>query len=97
MQEGDLLLTSGVDGVYPAGLQVARIKHIERRADSTFARIYCTPLAQMDGARQVMVLQPVGDKTPEAAKSSEPISAAPKTPPKPVPKANARREKEARP
>lgn len=97
VQEGDLLMTSGVDGVYPAGLQVARIKHIERRADSTFARIYCTPLAQMDGARQVMVLQPVGDKTPEADRASDPVSATPKPASKSAPKASARREKEARP
>ncbi len=59
VSEGDLLTTSGMDGVYPAGLRVARVVHVERRADSTFARIYCAPLAQMDGARYVMVLQPV--------------------------------------
>lgn len=59
VSEGDVLTTSGMDGVYPAGLRVARVVHVERRADSTFARIYCAPLAQMDGARYVMVLQPV--------------------------------------
>jgi len=33
VQEGDLLSTSGVDGVYPAGLPVARVSHVERRAE----------------------------------------------------------------
>ena len=66
VQEGDLLTTSGVDGVYPPGLQVARVVHIERRADSTFARIYCAPLAQMQGARYVMLLRPVDQGEPGA-------------------------------
>ena len=59
VQEGDLLTTSGVDGVYPPGLPVARVVRVERRADSTFARIYCVPLAQTSGARHVMVLSPL--------------------------------------
>lgn len=58
VQEGDLLTTSGVDGLYPPGLPVARVQRVERRADSAFARIYCTPLAQVYGARHVMVLKP---------------------------------------
>ncbi|MDR7378989.1 rod shape-determining protein MreC [Rhodoferax ferrireducens] len=65
VQVGDVLTTSGVDGVYPVGLQVAKIAKIERRADSAFARIYCTPVAQVAAARHVMVLQPVGSQLPE--------------------------------
>jgi hypothetical protein len=41
VQQGDLLTTSGVDGVYPPGLPVARVAKVERRADSAFARIHC--------------------------------------------------------
>jgi rod shape-determining protein MreC len=59
VKEGDLLTTSGIDGVYPAGLQVARISHIERRVDISFARILATPLAELKG-RHVLVLQPTG-------------------------------------
>ncbi len=57
---GDLLTTSGVDGVYPAGLPVARIEKIERRTEAVFARIYCVPLALVDGVSQVLVLGPPG-------------------------------------
>ncbi len=64
VQEGDLLTTSGIDGVYPPGLPVARVVRVERRADSTFARIYCEPLAQVQGARHVMLLQPVKAELP---------------------------------
>ena len=59
VKEGDLLTTSGIDAVYPAGLQVARISHIERRVDISFARIHAKPLADMKG-RHVLVLQPIG-------------------------------------
>jgi rod shape-determining protein MreC len=72
VQVGDVLTTSGVDGVYPVGLQVAKIARIERRADSAFARIYCTPVAQVAGARHVMVLQPVG--LPELPLPAAPIA-----------------------
>ena len=64
VREDDLLTTSGVDGVYPPGLPVARVTHVERRADSAFARIYCKPLAQVQGVRHVMVLKPLTDHLP---------------------------------
>jgi rod shape-determining protein MreC len=59
VQEGDLLTTSGVDGVYPPGLPVAKVQKVERRADTAFARITCSPQALVDGARHVMVLAPI--------------------------------------
>ena len=75
VQAGDLLVTSGVDGVYPAGLPVARVDKVERRAESAFARIHCLPLAMVSGVRHVMVLEPLSQKIPalpdaEAAPSS---------------------------
>jgi rod shape-determining protein MreC len=53
---GDLLTTSGVDGVYPPGLPVARIEKVDRRVDAIFARIYCVPAALVSGASHVLVL-----------------------------------------
>ncbi len=64
VKEGDLLTTSGVDGVYPPGLPVAKITHIERRAESAFAKIYCTPQALVTAARHVMVVKPVSAQIP---------------------------------
>lgn len=62
--QGDLLTTSGVDGVYPPGLPVARIDRIERRAESAFARIHCIPLALVSGVRHVVVLKPLSPQIP---------------------------------
>jgi rod shape-determining protein MreC len=64
VQAGDLLTTSGVDGIYPPGLPVARVVKVERRADSAFARIHCAPQALVSGARHVMVLQPLSGQIP---------------------------------
>jgi len=57
MMTGDLLTTSGVDGVYPAGLSVARVIKIERGSDSAFARISCQPVAKVAASLHVLVLQ----------------------------------------
>jgi rod shape-determining protein MreC len=61
---GDLLTTSGVDGVYPPGLPVARVEKVERRVDAAFARIYCVPLALVSGAGHVMVLESLASQMP---------------------------------
>jgi len=60
IEEGDLLTTSGVDGVYPPGLPVARVTRIERRSESAFNRVECEPVARVLGALHVLVLTPVG-------------------------------------
>lgn len=62
--EGDLLTTSGVDGVYPAGLPVAQVNRVDLRAESAFNRVRCRPLARMHGTLHVLVLAPVGDNLP---------------------------------
>jgi rod shape-determining protein MreC len=76
VQVGDLLTTSGVDGVYPPGLPVAKISKIDRRADSAFARITCLPLALVSGVGHVLVLQPLTTQiAPRPAAEAVPGSA----------------------
>lgn len=76
VQEGDLLTTSGVDGVYPPGLPVARITVVERRADSAFLRVICQPLAQVSGVRHVMLLHPVASQLPPRPEPATPTGKA---------------------
>jgi rod shape-determining protein MreC len=64
VQAGDILTTSGVDGVYPPGLPVAKVDRVERRVDTAFARIYCTPVAGVTGTAHLMVLTPVAKQVP---------------------------------
>jgi rod shape-determining protein MreC len=56
IQTGDVLLTSGIDGVYPAGLPVAKVIKVERSAGSAFARIQCLALAAIDQHRFLLLL-----------------------------------------
>jgi rod shape-determining protein MreC len=72
VQPGDLLSTSGMDGVYPPGLPVAKVDKVERRADSAFAKIYCIPQAQVNAAKHVMVLQPLTGHIPERPVEDQP-------------------------
>lgn len=78
---GDLMTTSGLDGVYPPGLPVARVSVVERRGDSSFAQVLLAPIAQPDSARHVLILLPQdrhlsAKKEAEAATAEEAASAA---------------------
>ncbi|MGN8086188.1 rod shape-determining protein MreC [Ralstonia sp. 22086] len=57
LQQGDLLVTSGLDGVYPAGLPVARISQIERKADTAFSRVVCEPVAGIRSNRHLLIVK----------------------------------------
>lgn len=76
MQKGDLLTTSGIDGVYPAGLHVGRVVRIDRRVDSSFARVHAEPMA-VERGRHLLVLLPVKD-WPEPPKPETGKPALPK-------------------
>ncbi|PKO60963.1 MAG: rod shape-determining protein MreC [Betaproteobacteria bacterium HGW-Betaproteobacteria-18] len=73
MAAGDLLTTSGVDGIYPPGLQVGRVLKIDRQADSAFARIAAEPIARLNGSLHVLVLQPLAEQVP--ARPAAPVEA----------------------
>lgn len=64
VQPGDLLTTSGIDGVFPPGLPVARVERVERRVELPFALIYCLPQARVTGATQVLVLPTLAGQQP---------------------------------
>jgi rod shape-determining protein MreC len=75
VQIGDLLTTSGVDGIYPPGLAVAKVEKVERKAESGFARILCAPQALVGGARHVMVLSATAAQIP--ARPADELPSAP--------------------
>ncbi len=56
IQVGDILVTSGIDGIYPPDIPVARVEEIERDAAYPFARIICLPVAGVDKHRHLLVL-----------------------------------------
>ena len=58
VQVGDMLVTSGLDGVYLPGFPVAKVIHVERDSAYAFARIIAAPLAAVESHTVVMVLHP---------------------------------------
>lgn len=56
LEVGDLLITSGIDGVYPPGFAVAVISRIERSADQNSSNVFCEPVASMHRYRQALAL-----------------------------------------
>ncbi|MBB3119057.1 rod shape-determining protein MreC [Pseudoduganella violacea] len=64
VQVGDILITSGIDGVYPAGLAVARVIQVENNANGAFGRVVCQPLAGIERNRQLLVLMSPPDMLP---------------------------------
>ena len=56
VKKDDLLVTSGLDGVFPDGLPVARVLSVERNAAFQFARILCTPAGGIERNRHVLIL-----------------------------------------
>jgi hypothetical protein len=90
VQAGDALTTSGVDGVYPPGLPVARVTKVDRRSDAGFASILLAPVAAMDNLRHMLVLEPMSAQMPP-----RPPEALPPAPG--APKAGARASGPGRP
>jgi rod shape-determining protein MreC len=78
IENGDQLVTSGIDGTYPPGLPVASVVRVERDASYTFARVLAQPSAGVERGRYALVLssearlppypESAADKGPKARK-----------------------------
>jgi rod shape-determining protein MreC len=64
VENGDVLVTSGIDGTYPPGLPVASVVRVERDASYTFARVLARPIAGVERGRYALVLS-AGARLPE--------------------------------
>ena len=64
LEVGDLLTTSGVDGIYPPGLPVARIHSVTHQGEGGFARVLCQPMARTEHSLQLLVLEPLAGGKP---------------------------------
>jgi rod shape-determining protein MreC len=60
IEPGDRIVTSGIDGTYPAGLPVATVSRIDRDAAAAFARILCQPAAGIEHSRYLLALAAEG-------------------------------------
>ena len=61
MAVGDLVVTSGLDRIYPKGLVVGRVRSVSR-GTGLFKDILVEPSARFDQAEEVLVVE--GDRGP---------------------------------
>ncbi|WP_073102700.1 rod shape-determining protein MreC [Pollutimonas bauzanensis] len=71
LEPGDTLVTSGIGGLFPAGLSVAKVDRVDRDAASGFALAVATPLSHPERHRHFLVLR-VDVSTPEPTQESSP-------------------------
>ncbi len=71
IQTGDRLVTSGIDGTYPAGLAVAQVVSVERETGQMFARVTCRPLAGVEKSPHVLILGHAAVTSPRPEEPAE--------------------------
>jgi len=76
VSSGDAVVTSGLDGLYPAGLPVGTIARVERDVKDQFARVVMKPTAGLDANAVLLVLElqapPLPAPAREDARSEHP-------------------------
>ena len=87
IKSGDLLVSSGLGGVFPAGFPVARVIGVRRESNQLPAQVRATPVADVERDREVILLSFSSDN-PAAPAPTPPIAPAPtaKAKPKAAPK-----------
>lgn len=56
IREGDTLISSGLGDLFPFGYPVAMVRSVRHDPGETFAQIQATPLANLAGSRQVILI-----------------------------------------
>jgi rod shape-determining protein MreC len=72
IQVGDVIVTSGLDGMYPAGLAVAKVMQVEKVAAGAFGRVVCQPLGGVDRNRQLLIVMSGAARAPRPAEPPPP-------------------------
>jgi len=71
IRPGDKLVTSGIDGTYPAGLAVAQVETVDRETGQVFAHITVRPLSGADRSTYLLVLGQAAAQVPRPEESVE--------------------------
>jgi rod shape-determining protein MreC len=88
---GDLLITSGLGGVFPPGYPVARVAEVHRDAIQPLAQVRAVPLARIDRDREVALVWFKDERTknPDIQPQPTPPQPPASTPAAPAPQAAA--------
>jgi rod shape-determining protein MreC len=70
VEVGDLLVSSGLGGVFPAGYPVGRIVEKRLRPDQAFAEVIAEPASALDRDREVLLVWNAADEIPRASEAA---------------------------
>jgi rod shape-determining protein MreC len=70
VEVGDLLVSSGLGGVFPAGYPVGRVAEVRLRPDQSFAEIIAEPTSLLDRDREVLLVWSASDEVPRASEAA---------------------------
>lgn len=59
LRQGDLVVTSGLGGRFPAGYPVALVQSVDRQEGQMFAQVLVRPLAALDRGREVLLISTI--------------------------------------
>jgi len=93
--KGDLLVTSGLGGGFPAGYPVGTVVEIKRDPAQSLADVEVSPAAALDRAQELLFVWPASGSTPAATLT--PATAKPATTPPPHAAAPAKLDAAAKP
>jgi rod shape-determining protein MreC len=63
---GDLLISSGLGGVFPAGYPVGRVLEVRLRPDQAFKEVIAEPVSALDREREVLLVMNELEEEPAA-------------------------------
>ncbi len=72
IEEGDLLVTSGLGGAFPSGYPVARVVRVQRIPQQAYAAVSAEPVAALDQVREVMLIWPAAPRSANPPTAGEP-------------------------
>ena len=61
VEQGDLLVSSGLGGVFPSGYPVGRVLEVRRQPGQSFAQVIAEPAARLDRDREVLLVWTADD------------------------------------
>jgi rod shape-determining protein MreC len=65
VKEGDIVVSSGIGGIFPKGLMIGAVNHVDRLEAGLFLKIYVTPSIDFSKLEEVLVLASSDDKEGE--------------------------------
>jgi rod shape-determining protein MreC len=82
IEPGDILMTSGLDGLYPSGLPVAKVSQVKRAGSGQFSNVLSAPIAPVGTLRHVLVIMVDTSLIPPAPRDLDKAQSAAKQPQK---------------